>query len=315
MAYSFLNLAEDVLKTAAAKDNIYSLTHKEIWDAACKYGFDKKINSTGKTPWETIGARLYVDLRDNTSTIFAKVGEKPTKFALKENLEKWGKSNDVKVPSKTLPSYSEKDLHPLLTRFVNGLRFNCVTKTIDEKKSAKHSKGQNEWLHPDLIGVHYPFKDFEPEVLDLVKSYTSLPVRFFSFEMKKEIKWSNLKECYFQAVSNSSWANEGYLVALKYETEPEFMEEMRRLNNAFGIGFIRLDSDNIDESEILFPATTRNFVDWDTLNRLGKVNKDVKELIVHIKESVIIKNVKIAEYDKVLQDTELAKWIKEKGIG
>ncbi|WP_308603955.1 hypothetical protein [uncultured Fibrobacter sp.] len=133
--------------------------------------------------------------------------------------------------------------------------------------------------------------------------------------MKKEIKWSNLKECYFQAVSNSSWANEGYLVALKYETEPEFMEEMRRLNNAFGIGFIRLDSDNIDESEILFPATTRNFVDWDTLNRLGKVNKDVKELIVHIKESVIIKNVKIAEYDKVLQDTELAKWIKEKGIG
>ena len=93
------------------------------------------------------------------------------------------------------------------------------------------------------------------------------------------------------------------------------MEEMRRLNNAFGIGFIRLDSDNIDESEILFPATTRNFVDWDTLNRLGKVNKDVKELIVHIKESVIIKNVKIAEYDKVLQDTELAKWIKEKGIG
>ena len=89
-----------------------------------------------------------MDLRDNTSTIFAKVGEKPTKFALKENLEKWGKSNDVKVPSKTLPSYSEKDLHPLLTRFVNGQRFNCVTKTIDEKNRQSIPKGKTNGSTP-----------------------------------------------------------------------------------------------------------------------------------------------------------------------
>ena len=316
MAYSFLNMIEDVLADVTKKEKCYALSPKEIWDKACEYKFDSKLNTTGKTPWQTIGAQLYVDIRDNKSTLFAKVGERPTRFALKTNLKLVGNvdsfDDDVKIQE---PKYQEKDLHPLLTRFVFGKRFKCSTKTIDEKKSTKHSKGQNEWLHPDLIGVYYPFADFETEVLDLVKSYTSLPVKFFSFEMKKEIKWGNLKEFYFQAVSNSSWANEGYLVALKYETEPDFLEELRRLNNAFGIGFIRLDPKNIEESEVLFPATTRDIVDWDTLNRLSNANKDVKELLVNIKESVINKRVKKAEYDKVFDDAELEKWIKEKGIG
>jgi hypothetical protein len=34
--------------------------------------------------------------------------------------------------------------------------------------------------------------------------------------MKKELNFSNLRESYFQAVSNSSWANEGYLVTAEY---------------------------------------------------------------------------------------------------
>ena len=315
MAYSFLNMIEDVLADVAKKEKCYALSPKEIWDKACEYKFDSKLNTTGKTPWQTIGAQLYVDIRDNKSTLFAKVGERPTRFALKTNLKLVGNvdsfDDDVKIQE---PKYQEKDLHPLLTRFVFGKRFKCSTKTIDEKKSTKHSKGQNEWLHPDLIGVYYPFDDFESETLDLVKSFTTLPIKFYSFEMKKELNWGHLKEYFFQAVSNSSWANEGYLVALKYETEPEFTEELRRLNNAFGIGFIRLNSENIDQSEILFPSITRNIVDWDTLNRLSRANKDVKELIINIKESVTNKRVKKVEYDKILDEDELKKLIKEKNI-
>ena len=35
-----------------------------------------------------------------------------------------------------------------------------------------------------------------------------------SYELKREIKSDyELKKCFFQAVSNSSWANYGYLVA------------------------------------------------------------------------------------------------------
>ncbi len=315
MAYTFLALAKDVLEEFAKREKKYALTPKELWDKACEYQLNAKLKTLGKTPWQTICAQLYLDIRDNKSTPFAKVGERPTRFTLKKNLRlAEDSSNDDYSISTKVSKYQERDLHPLLTKFVSGERFKCFTKTIDEKRSSKHSKGQNEWLHPDLIGVYYPFDDFESETLDLVKSFTTLPIKFYSFEMKKELNWGHLKEYFFQAVSNSSWANEGYLVALKYETEPEFTEELRRLNNAFGIGFIRLNSENIDQSEILFPSITRNIVDWDTLNRLSRANKDVKELIINIKESVTNKRVKKVEYDKILDEDELKKLIKEKNI-
>lgn len=44
----------------------------------------------------------------------------------------------------------------------------------------------------------------------------------------------------FQAVSNSSWANEGYLVVLQ-EIDSEVLSELRRLNQSFGIGVIKLE--------------------------------------------------------------------------
>lgn len=119
-----------------------------------------------------------------------------------------------------------------MVKFISGEKFNCHAKTISEKKSSKHTKGQNEWLHPDLIGVHYMFQDYEKQksMLDLATACHAQPVKFYSFEMKKKITWAHLNEYYFQAVSNSSWANEGYLVALDFSTETSFTEELRRLN-------------------------------------------------------------------------------------
>lgn len=315
MTYSFLKLTEEVLNELAKREQKYSLPPKKIWEKACEYNLDKKINTSGKTPWQSIGAQLYVDIRDNKATLFAKVGERPTSFTLKKNLKFAEKSNINEDNTETTESkFLEKDLHPLLSQFVSGERFRCLTKTIDEKKSTKQAKGQNEWLHPDLIGIHYPFNDFESEVLDFIKSYTTLPIKLYSFEMKRELNWAHLKEYYFQAVSNSSWANEGYLVTLKYETEPAFIEELHRLNNAFGIGVISLNPQNIEQSEIICPAKARDTVDWDTLNRLSKANKDVKELITNIKESVINKRIKKVEYDKIFDEAELKKFIEDKKI-
>ena len=60
-------------------------------------------------------------------------------------------------------------------------------------------------------------------------------------EIKKEINTDyELKKSYFQAVSNSSWANYGYLVAL--EISDNLKDEMERLNQSFGIGIIELKS-------------------------------------------------------------------------
>lgn len=79
--------------------------------------------------------------------------------------------------------------------------------------------------------------------------------------IKKEITFSNLRESYFQAISNSSWANEGYLVTAKLLNDEEFHSELRRLTSAFGIGIIKLDIEDPDASEILYPAIYKTDID------------------------------------------------------
>ena len=68
--------------------------------------------------------------------------------------------------------------------------------------------------------------------------------------MKKTLNFTNLREYYFQAVSNSSWANEGYSVALDIDEDDSFLAELKRLNNAFGIGVIKLNAENIIMSNL-----------------------------------------------------------------
>lgn len=65
---------------------------------------------------------------------------------------------------------------------------------------------------------------------------------------------NNCRECYFQAISNSSWANEGYLVGRHIDTHnPQLMDLLKRLHASFGIGVIDLRTDE-DKSAILLNA-------------------------------------------------------------
>jgi len=104
--------------------------------------------------------------------------------------------------------------------------------------------------------------------------------------MKINVNLANLREYYFQAVSNSSWAHEGYLVALHITENPELMDEMRRLNNAFGIGVIGLDAEHFMQSEILFSAKEKESLDWDTINRLVDSNPDFKKFLDDLMEDI-----------------------------
>lgn len=137
--------------------------------------------------------------------------------------------------------------------------------------------------------------------------------KLFSFEIKIEIDYSTLREYYFQAVSNSSWANEGYLVALRYSDDPSLIDEMRRLNNSFGIGFIRLNAANIEQSEILFASRFHKNVDWDTINRLVEENADFAEFVKSVQEDITVSNVK-SNYDRVKEDDEYLNYVTEKKI-
>lgn len=309
MGYSFFDLAKDTLKKVKEP-----LSINDIWKNAIELGYVEKLRSTGKTPWQTLGARIYMDIRDNPDTEFLQTNKRPAKFYLKnlynENLHD---ATELKYNTAKL-NYSERDLHILLSTFVySNPHFNCYTKTIYHETSKKGKKGYNKWLHPDLVGVYFPFDKFLSGTLKLLETFKENPYKMFSFEMKIELNFANLRECYFQAVSNSSWAHEGYLVALKIEDDPLLMDELRRLNNAFGIGVIRLDTKNIEQSEILFSAKSTEFLDWETIDRLTEENGDFKKFIEDLMEDIKIGKVK-SSYDKVLDAGEFDQYMSGKRI-
>ncbi|EJY0899377.1 hypothetical protein OE993_004605, partial [Vibrio parahaemolyticus] len=92
---------------------------------------------------------------------------------------------------------------------------------------------------------------------------------------------SNVRKSFFQAVSNSSWANEGDLVATSI-ADANTEHELRMLSALHGIGVIVLNTSNPSESEFWLPARTRPEVDWQSVIRIVEENTDFKAYIEQV---------------------------------
>ena len=171
-------------------------------------------------------------------------------------------------------SYKERDLHRLLSNYLSSQR-NIFSKTIFHETSKKSDQNQ-KWIHPDMVGVS--FSEFQDKATVALMKAADIKqyVDLYSFELKCSIHNDHeLKEAFFQALSNSNWANFGYLVA--FEINDDLMEEMERLNRAFGIGIIRLSPYETD-TKIVFPAR-KNEVDYFTIDKLCRINPDFKRFM------------------------------------
>jgi hypothetical protein len=305
MANQFMLLAKEVLKQAENP-----LTFDEIWDYAVVHGIDKKLKTSGKTPWRSLGAQLFVDVRDNPESEFKKAGSRPARFYLKEREKEINVEtinildiNENEKSDKT--SYKEKDLHPVLTHyvyyilgFITGKQI--LTKTIHHEKSKK--MGLSEWVYPDLVGFYIPINNWSNEVIELNRISDNNVLKLYSFELKKSVNRSNYRESFFQAVSNSSWAHEGYLVTSHLLEDEDLLSELERLNQAFGIGIIVLDLEDIESSKILFPAKPKIKLDWETINKLADANEDYKKFIQDIKIDLESRRIHFSEFDKIEED-------------
>ena len=313
---TYHDLAEIVLR-----DSETPLTANEIWELAVQKGLDAKLTGQGKTPWATLAARLYVIVRDQPGGRFATVGKRPKRFYLTnkkydisfEDYEKGLIEDEVAIepePKETQrqKSYLEKDLHPFLAHFAH-YNLRCYTKTLNHSTSSKKEFG--EWVHPDMVGCVFPIGEWENEVLDLSKAIGNVSVKLFSFELKRELNLSTLRESFFQAVSNSSWANESYLAAAEISKNEDFRSELGRLSTSFGIGVIRLDVEDPNSSETLFPAKAKENLDWETINKLT-MNKDFREFLKRVKIDLTSNEIRSERYDKVLGEEALIKLIQRK---
>ncbi|EAL0498228.1 HrgA protein [Campylobacter upsaliensis] len=304
---TYKELIIEVLKEAKKP-----LSVSEIWEKACEMGLEKRLSSIGQTPTQTLWNRFFVNRDD-----FIKATQKPITFWLRSRQNELINLNlsEEKEVRLEKTKFNERDLHPLLVKFLyENLDFRLNSKTIYHEKSKKSENGKDKWNYPDIVGVYFPYDNYQNETLGLLESLKLNNYKIFSFELKININFSNLKESYFQAVSNSSWANEGYLVVLK-ELDSEVLSELRRLNQSFGIGVIQLDGSEISNSKIVLSAKEKA-LDMQTIDMLVDKNEDFKKFINDINQQIRAgKDAKIqAEFDRVKSDEEMAKYLKEKHI-
>lgn len=286
---------------------------EENWSYAVSKGYVNSCSIRGKTPAHTLGAQIYTNISKKSDSPFFKYSTKLQKFGLVELRDTYALCTDVNCDAIEKASFKERDLHPLLVAFLKSdEHFHAYAKTIFHEKSTKSSKNAEKWLHPDMVAVHYSFEDLEKSVVDLATQVGESVIRLFSFELKRSITLDNVREYYFQAVSNSSWANEGYIVAPQISDDA--VQQLVKLSASFGIGVIKLNPADVYQSEIIIPSKEVETLDLGLMDDLVRINPDFSEFIMNIQKALKTYEPVVSHYDNILDSDELESYIKKKHI-
>ncbi|GAA8310520.1 COG2958 family protein [Helicobacter pylori] len=268
-----IEIIQSVLEAVKEPIKVTEIYHKakELFSEG---KIEKMFDCGGETPHQSVSSLIYTALNKGEELPFLKTQEKPVLIALKDA----PKELVLNTQKPSVPSVKiahERGLHPFLTYMAFGNEnLKCYTKTIFHEESLKSIKGTDRWLYPDMVGVRFLHAELSNEnLIAFSKKFDTLPVKLVSFELKKEIKVNNCRECYFQAISNSSWANEGYLVGHHINTHDlKLMDLLKRLHASFGIGVIDLRTDE-DKSAILLNAKYKEKIDYTVASELSDKNE------------------------------------------
>ncbi len=303
---TFLELAEKVLK-----ETLIPMTSGGIWEYAVEKGYTVDLGSTGATPDYSLSAQLYTVVKDHNRGPIRASGSRPKKFYLEGITPEsaLGKLDSIKDYVDQKLTYKEADLHKALVAFVH-YHYGGYCKTINHARSSK--KKYMQWTHPDVVGVSFPGLEWEEATYDLSETLGEPPVRLLSFELKLQLNFGNLRESFFQAVSNSSWAHEGYLVTANIQQDAEFMVELGRLSESFGLGVILLDLEQINATDFFNYSEEREALDWSFINNLASQNSDFKDLLLRIRKDLKAREVRQDWYDRIEPEEEIERFFKNR---
>lgn len=177
----------------------------------------------------------------------------------------------------------ERDLYPMLIAFISS-EFSAKGFRIEEATASnKRGPGGNKWLYPDVVAIEALTAGMNKEVVEAVRYSGERRARLWSFEAKRLLNRSNVREAYFQAVSNSSWANFGYLVSAEIEG-PDTIKEIQMLYSVHGIGLIEINVESPTESILRIPARERLAIEWSMCSRLSDENKDFSAFMKRVRQ-------------------------------
>ncbi len=291
---AILKSLDDLQKPSNNKDVLKNIKQNKYYDF--------KI---AKTPDATISALLGDFIRKNDTRVKRTKAKSGTYFYYLSKMEQdiaiddfnASTNEDLKKEFKVKKAYQERDLHKLLSSYLKNK--NIYAKTILHEESKNSKDNHQKWIHPDMIGVEFLTLTSKVNKAFMKILNKADTFKLTSYEIKKEINTDyELKKCYFQAVSNSSWANYGYLVAL--EIDDRLKDEMERLNQSFGIGIIELKS-NPYESKILFQSKFKE-LDFKTIDKLCKVNKKYESFIEIIEKALAVEERYYKSIEKELNE-------------
>lgn len=261
----------------------------------------KRIKHTNSTYW------YYLTKNEGLIDIEVLIGDSET---IKDK-------KSIPIQNENTQSYDERDLHKLLSSYLKNT--GIYSKTIFHEQSNGRDSNQI-WTHPDMVAIKFLNLQTKASQNFLKFSNRVDTFKLHSYELKKEINSdSELKKAYFQAVSNSSWANFGYLVA--FEFSDSLTDEMERLNQSFGIGIIELNP-NPYQSKVLFAPKYRD-LDFKTIDKLCKINRDFERFIEQTEKLMTAADRYYKSTEKELdefcdsyfaEDTEVENYCNEKHI-
>lgn len=276
-------------------------TYMEVYNHILKKSY--RDFGVAKTPSDTVSAILGGFIRDEDTRIKRiKQGNGYlyylAKYEPKYGTELWGNNSGDTAEARKKSTYEERSLHKLLSSYLKNST-EIYSKTIFHEKSTFDKDNNQIWTHPDMVGIGLSRMQ-SPVSQKFLKAVS--PVGSFklnSYELKREINSdSELKKAYFQAVSNSSWANYGYLVALEFSDN--LMEEIARLNQSFGIGIIELDAYPY-KSKVLFPAKYKD-LDFKTIDKLCQMNVQFEKFIEQVEKLMIAEDRFYKSTERELED-------------
>ncbi len=191
---TYIELGKKVLEQAERP-----LSVKEIWERACEMGLDKERPSIGKTPRNSFEIAIredekqfYVARKKGRSYCYwlkSREGEFPPQETpdAKEEDDEQSECSDATEKQKT--SFNERDLHPLLVKFLDkDPNFNLQCKTIYHEKCKKTSAGKALWNYPDIVGVYFPqndrHKNYKIETLEFLHNTGQNSYKLFPLSLK-----------------------------------------------------------------------------------------------------------------------------------
>lgn len=160
----------------------------------------------------------------------------------------------------------------------------CFPAHIEHTKSSKSTKGLNTWKFSDVVSLSWNVAvssekseelELDKSLLEIKKSIGDSPFSLTSTELKVSLTFGNFRQCFFQCVSNSKWANEAHLVVAQKITDSKLVDSLRKLGASFGVSIISFELNESDLNEMPSAEVIKSKARSERDDILAKYGKSV----------------------------------------